>query len=100
MQSSVVTLAVILALPFVLRFVALGSGIPFNLGVDEPEIMDRAVRIMKTGDFNPHFFDYPGLYLYVQTATASLRFMVGANSGLWTSLDQVTSANFYLWGRA
>ena len=100
MRPTAITLAVILALAAVLRFVALDAGIPFNLGVDEPEIMDRAVRMMKSGDFDPHFFDYPGLYLYVQTAVASLRFMAGANSGLWTALDQVTTANFYLWGRA
>ena len=32
--------------------------------------MERAVRMMKTGDFNPHFFDYPTLYMYVQAVVA------------------------------
>lgn len=82
-----------------LRFTGLESGVPFNLGVDEPEIMERAVRIMKTGDFNPHFFDYPGLYIYLQTFVACLRFVVGANDGMWTNLDQTSTANFYVWGR-
>jgi len=100
MRQSMITLAIILALAAMLRFVGLGSGIPFNLGVDEPEIMDRAVRMMQTGDFNPHFFDYPGLYFYVQLAVATLRFLVGATMGHWTALDQVTTADFYLWGRA
>ena len=66
MRQSALTLAIILALAAMLRFVGIGSGIPFNVGVDEPEIMERAVAMMKTGDFNPHFFDYPGLYFYVQ----------------------------------
>src|SRR5262245_45651632 len=100
MRQSMITLGIIVALAAMLRFVALGSGIPFNIGVDEPEIMDRAVRMMKTGDFNPHFFDYPGLYFYVQLAVATLRFIVGATMGNWTSLDQVDTADFYLWGRA
>jgi 4-amino-4-deoxy-L-arabinose transferase-like glycosyltransferase len=100
MRQSVITLAIILVLAAMLRFVGLGSGIPFNIGVDEPEIMDRAVRMMRTGDFNPHFFDYPSLYFYVQLAVACLRFLAGATSGEWTSLDQVESADFYLWGRA
>jgi 4-amino-4-deoxy-L-arabinose transferase-like glycosyltransferase len=100
MRQSVITLVIIVAVAALLRFVALGSGIPFNIGVDEPEIMDRAVRMMKTGDFNPHFFDYPGLYFYVQLAVACLRFLAGATSGEWTSLDQVNPADFYLWGRA
>ena len=100
MRQSAVTLAMILALAAMLRFVGIGSGIPFNIGVDEPEIMDRAIRMMRTGDFNPHFFDYPGLYFYVQLAVACLRFIVGATAGQWTSLDQVDAADFYLWGRA
>ena len=100
MRQSALTLAIILALGAMLRFVGIGSGIPFNIGVDEPEIMDRAVAMMRTGDLNPHFFDYPGLYFYVQLVVACLRFMAGASAGYWTSLDQVSSADFYLWGRA
>jgi 4-amino-4-deoxy-L-arabinose transferase-like glycosyltransferase len=100
MRQSVITLAMILALAAMLRFVGLGTGIPFNIGVDEPEIMDRAIQMMRTGDFNPHFFDYPGLYFYVQLAVACLRFIIGATAGHWTSLDQINSADFYLWGRA
>lgn len=100
MRQSAITLASILALAACLRFVGIGSGIPFNVGVDEPEILERAVRMMRTGDFNPHFFDYPGLYFYLQLAVACLRFLVGATSGEWTSLDQVSTADFYLWARA
>jgi 4-amino-4-deoxy-L-arabinose transferase-like glycosyltransferase len=100
MRQSVITIGIILILAAMLRFVGLGSGIPFNIGVDEPEIMDRAVRMMRTGDFNPHFFDYPGLYFYAQLVVAVLRFLAGATAGEWTSLDQVESSDFYLWGRA
>jgi 4-amino-4-deoxy-L-arabinose transferase-like glycosyltransferase len=100
MRQSAITLAIILALAAMLRFVGIGSGIPFNIGVDEPEIMERAVAMMRTGDFNPHFFDYPGLYFYVQLVVACARFIVGATAGYWTSLDQVATADFYLWGRA
>ena len=100
MRPSAFTLAVILAVAALLRFVALGSGIPFNIGVDEPEIMSRVVQMMRTGDFNPHFFDYPGLYFYVQLGVAVLRFLAGATLGEWSSLDHVQTADFYLWGRA
>ena len=84
MRQSAITLAIILALAAMLRFVGIGSGIPFNIGVDEPEIMERAVAMMRTGDFNPHFFDYPGLYFYVQLAVACARFLAGATAGYWT----------------
>ena len=89
MRPSAFTLAVILLPAALLRFVALGAGIPFNIGVDEPEIMSRVVQMMRTGDFNPHFFDYPGLYFYVQLGVAVLRFLAGATSVQWSALDQV-----------
>jgi 4-amino-4-deoxy-L-arabinose transferase-like glycosyltransferase len=83
-----------------LRFWALSQGIAFNLGVDEPEVMERAVRMMKTGDLNPHFFDYPTLYMYVQAMVAVVRFLFGAMAGKFASLAQAQTQDFYLWGRA
>ena len=41
-------LGLALAVAALLRFWALSQGIGFNPGVDEPEIMERAVRMMKT----------------------------------------------------
>ena len=64
-----------------LRFWNLGSGIPFALGVDEPQIMERAVRMMKTGDFNPHFFDWPSLAIYVHLVVACATFLIGSMRG-------------------
>ncbi len=83
-----------------LRFWALSQGIGFNPGADEPEVMERAVRMIKTGDFNPHFFDYPGLYIYAEAAVSTLRFMTGAVQGKWAGLAQAPTEDFYLWARA
>ncbi len=71
------------------------------MGVDEPEIVVRAVNMMKTGSLDPnHFFDYPGLYIYLQLLVAILRFIVGAIGGEWSSLQQASPDAFYLWARA
>ena len=95
-------LGIVLALlaAAMLRFWALPQGVPCCIGVDEPEVMHRAVRMMKTGDFNPQFFDYPSLYMYVQAAVATLRFMAGAMGGMWHGLAQAPTDDFYVWGRA
>ncbi len=95
-----VALAGIIGVGAALRFTALGEGIPFSLGIDEPEIMERAVNMMKTGDLHPHFFDYPGLTIYLHLAVACLRFLTGAIGGEWANLSQAPTAEFYLWGRA
>src|SRR5690349_19374213 len=91
-------LTLALTIAALLRFWALSRGIGFNPGVDEPEVMDRAVRMIKTGDLNPHFFDYPGLYMYVEAAVAALRFMVGAVQGKWSALQHASVDDFYVWG--
>jgi 4-amino-4-deoxy-L-arabinose transferase-like glycosyltransferase len=82
-----------------LRFWALSQGIAYQLGPDEPDIMERAVRMMKTGDLNPRFFDYPSLYMYVEAAVSVVRFMVGAMQGKWSALAQAPTDDFYLWAR-
>ena len=83
-----------------LRFWALSQGVPFSVQVDEPEVMIRAVGMMKTGDLNPRFFDYPALYMYMEAMVAVVRFLVGAMQGQWSSLAQAPTEAFYLWGRA
>jgi 4-amino-4-deoxy-L-arabinose transferase-like glycosyltransferase len=100
MRRPQLLLAAILGVAATLRFWALGAGIPYSVGVDEPELMNRVVQMMRTGDFNPHFFDYPGFYIHVQLVVATLRFLAGATAGEWTSLTQVGPNDFYLWGRA
>jgi hypothetical protein len=100
LRAQEILLIAILGLAAILRLWALGHGIPYAVGVDEPEVLERAVNMMKSGSPHPHFFDYPSLYIYLQAATACLRFIYGAVSGSWASLEQASPGDFYEWGRA
>ena len=100
MKRSTATLAAIVIAAALLRFWSLGAGIPYAIGDDEPQIMNRSLAMVKTGDFNPRFYDYPSLYLYVQSGVVVTRFLAGATAGEWRSLEQAHSPDFYLWGRA
>ena len=100
MRRSTATLAAILVSAAFLRFWSIGAGIPYALGVDEPEVMNRALHMMRSGDFNPRFYDYPGFYIYLQTAVACVRFLVGAMGGEWSALADARPTDFYVWGRA
>jgi 4-amino-4-deoxy-L-arabinose transferase-like glycosyltransferase len=100
LRTSRFALAAVLTAAAVLRFSALGRGIPYAVQVDEPEIVERAVNMMRSGSLHPHFFDYPSLYIYVQLVVACARFIAGAISGQWASLGEATGGAFYLWGRA
>jgi 4-amino-4-deoxy-L-arabinose transferase-like glycosyltransferase len=92
-------LAVVLAAGFLLRVTNLGGGIPFAVGIDEPAIMTTVVRILKSGSFNPHFFEYPTGYIYVQVGAAIVNFLVGAMRHSWKSVEQIGPSDLYLWGR-
>lgn len=100
LRTSRFALAAVLIVAAVLRFWALGHGIPYAVQVDEPEIVERAVNMMRSGSLHPHFFDYPSLYLYVQLVVACVRFLFGAVSGQWASLGEAAGGSFYLWARA
>ena len=80
MRPSAFTLAVILVVAALLRFVALGAGIPFNIGVDEPEIMSRVVHMMRTGDFNPHSSTTPASISTCSSASPSCASWPGPHS--------------------
>jgi len=93
-------LALVIAGGFALRTWYLNHGIPYGVGVDEPVIIVRILQMMRSGDYNPHFFDYPSLYIYLQLLVGIARFMWGAMAGEWRSLAGVTPEAFYLWGRS
>jgi 4-amino-4-deoxy-L-arabinose transferase-like glycosyltransferase len=92
-------LTLILVAATVLRFWGLRAGIPYALGIDEPEIMERVLTIMRSGDYNPHFFHYPGLAFYLHLPVAILRFATGVAQGEWDTLNGLAAAPFYLWSR-
>jgi 4-amino-4-deoxy-L-arabinose transferase-like glycosyltransferase len=96
LKPATVWLAVVLVVGAVLRLWAPRHGLP---GTDEASIMDAIVGIMRTGDFNPHFFDYPGLVFWIHLPVACARFLIGATRAEWTSLAAVAPESFLPWSR-
>lgn len=94
-----VVLVVILAVAAAARLWFLDAGIPHAVGIDEPQVMGRAVAILRTGDWNPHVFDYPTLVIYLHAVVAIGRFLLGAVRGEWNSLDAFTVDAFFGTGR-
>jgi 4-amino-4-deoxy-L-arabinose transferase-like glycosyltransferase len=99
LRTSRIALALVLLSAVVLRLWAIGRGIPYAVQVDEPEIVERAFNMMRSGSLHPHFFDYPGFSIYLQLIVSVTRFVAGAIGGEWYSLAQATASSFYLWGR-
>jgi 4-amino-4-deoxy-L-arabinose transferase-like glycosyltransferase len=89
----------ILAVAAAARLWFLSAGVPHAVGIDEPIVVDHAMRILRTGDWNPHIFNYPSLVIYVQACVDIVRFLWGALSGEWASLDGFDVAAVYQAGR-
>jgi 4-amino-4-deoxy-L-arabinose transferase-like glycosyltransferase len=93
------TLPAILAVAAVLRVWSIRAGVPYAVGIDEPAIVDRALRILNTGDWNPHVFDYPTLVVYFHALAAIVLFLGGAVRGAWSSLAEFDITAIYTTAR-
>jgi 4-amino-4-deoxy-L-arabinose transferase-like glycosyltransferase len=89
----------VLAAALTLRVWALSAGVPYAVGSDEPAIVGRALRILTSGSWNTHAFDYPTLVIYLHALVAILRYLWGASHGAWSSLADLDVAAIYTSGR-
>jgi 4-amino-4-deoxy-L-arabinose transferase-like glycosyltransferase len=89
----------VLLVAFVLRVWHVTAGVPYAVGIDEPQVVDRALRILNTGDWNTHIFDYPSLVIYFHAWVAVACYVWGAVTGAWYSLGSFDIRAVYLWGR-
>lgn len=82
--------------------------LPYVGHVDEPKIVDAAVRILKTGDLNPHLFIWPSLIIYIQMLIDGANLLWGTWRGYYSGPASLPDSNhvfalapgLYLWGRA
>src|SRR5689334_13319802 len=74
-------LAVLLAVAATLRFWGIGFGLPHTITrPDEDATVSIAVGVM-TRSLNPHFFDWPTLFMYGVAAAFAVYFQFGRLAG-------------------
>lgn len=96
-RLSAVLLAVVLCLALALRLKGMWFGYPLMLHPDEPAIVDNALRMVQTGDLNPHFFNYPSLNIYLQALVSRLT-MLGSTL-LGQSAAEIPPIRYTMAGR-
>ena len=109
-------LVLLVAAAAIVRLMRSHAGLPYVHTWDEPQMADSALRIMKSGDLNPHFFTYGSvlIYLYVLVDIFHYLFLMGrpeTAAAFLTSLDDIKThfetgwlwtishPSFYLWNR-
>ncbi|HEX6289067.1 MAG TPA: glycosyltransferase family 39 protein [Herpetosiphonaceae bacterium] len=97
----------ITAVGFGLRMWAVRWGLPYVDHPDEPALVNVVLRMMRSGDLNPHFFLYPSFYFYLLLAIFTAHHRWGMATGLYPGLDHLSATTdlyttipeFFVWGR-
>ena len=109
-------LTFILLVAFALRALRCAEGLPYLHQWDEPQTASTALRILKTGDFNPHFFNYGSLLAYLNVGVDAAHYLYlmtkpESDPASLSSLDEVRTErdsgyhwtishpSFYFWNR-
>jgi hypothetical protein len=81
------------SLAFALNSLFLAYDLPEVIHPDEPATVRRAIA-MGTGDFNPHFFVLPTLWIYLVFLGQSVGVAVALMTGFFKGMDDVTTSVF------
>ena len=73
--SSALVISLITLFSFFLRYCHAHSGLPYLHYWDEPQIAIAALNMLKTGDFNPNFFAYGSLPIYLNYWVDVVKFL-------------------------
>ncbi|MBN1401656.1 MAG: glycosyltransferase family 39 protein [Anaerolineae bacterium] len=88
-----ILLGSLLILALGVRILGLGWGLPFVYHPDEPIHVNIVLNILKTGDWNPHWFKYPSFRIYISVPVAIVYFLLSVSRGHVTSVQQLVAAN-------
>lgn len=83
LSNPAVVFGLLFVLAYVLRKTGVDGGLPYCWHPDEPKLINKGLEMLQNGDWNPHWFHYPSLPIYIQAVGAALGY-----------LDHVGSADF------
>lgn len=106
----------VLAFAAAVRLISCWAGLPYLHHWDEPQIASRAIHMMQTGSFDPDFFNYGSLpiylcmladiphYLWLMSRPETAPPFLSHLSDIKTSFDTgwhwtISHPTFYLWNR-
>lgn len=78
-------LGTICLLGLVLRLWGINFGLPYTYAPDEPTYLLLTLRILQSGDLNPHWWYYPSLMFYLNAVALLLFFLAGRLMGAFVT---------------
>jgi hypothetical protein len=87
-------LALLSTFALIVRVTLISRSMPYVGHIDEKEISARAERILQTGDFNPHFFEYPSLPIYLAASGFVVGFLEACGKQKIRTTAQIGSVDY------
>ena len=87
--SPVAVAALVGGVALVPRLMGLDAGLPYCWHPDEPKLINLGLRMLQTGDWNPHWFHYPSLPIYLQAFNGVLSWVGEADGRPWQAIQEL-----------
>ncbi|HJN73525.1 MAG TPA: glycosyltransferase family 39 protein [Myxococcota bacterium] len=89
LKKPAVLFCLLVAAALLFRLPATDAGLPYCWHPDEPKLINKGIEILQTGDWNPHWFHYPSLPIYVQALGAALSYLGSMGSTDFVKLADI-----------
>ncbi len=91
---------IILLVAISVRLWGISYDLPYIYHPDEPVSINIIQSIFKTGDLNPHFFDYPSLFFYINALAYIPYYFFGKLLGIFTWRSDILAPIVFVMGVA
>lgn len=79
----------ILLVALLVRVWGVNYDLPYIYHPDEPHYITISQNIFKTGDLNPHFFNYPSLFFYINALAYTPYYLLGKLIGVFDTPNDI-----------
>jgi len=83
-KKSVIVFSSVMLTALLIRFWGIWFDLPYLYSTEEYKTVNYALK-MGGGDLNPHFFNYPSLYLYFTLSISGVYFIFGKLAGFFSN---------------
>lgn len=84
-----ILIGIILLTALSVRVWGVNYGLPYIYHPDEPGYITISQNIFKTGDLNPHFFNYPSLFFYINALAYIPYYLLGKLIGIFHTPNDI-----------
>ncbi|KAA3658319.1 MAG: phospholipid carrier-dependent glycosyltransferase, partial [Chloroflexi bacterium] len=84
-----ILIGIILLIALLVRVWGINYDLPYIYHPDEPVYITISQNIFKTGDLNPHFFNYPSLFFYINASAYIPYYLLGKLIGVFHTPNNI-----------